>query len=233
MLFGRIAAMILKFPEGSIGDVLLVRPKQGKLDWVAFAEASGTVELPDGEEIQLQISANAQFDPSILSFIPPDALSILGWVSTSKVTDSALEHIGRLKGLKVLELWETSIGDKGIAHLEGLVNLVCLDIGDTAITDEGLRHLQALRSLRQLTLLGTRVSENGLRYLRTLDRLEHLDLMKTQVGDGAALELGSMPGLKSVRVYQTGMTEAGYLTLRQAMPACEIRFHHPHRPDPR
>src|SRR5215471_12042465 len=202
MLLGRIAAMILKFPiNGSIGEIL-ARPGQGQGDWAVFAEAASTVEIPDGKETKLRIGANAQFDPSILSAIPPDALSVLEWVSTSRVTDSAVEHIGRLKGLKGLALWETPIGDKGIAHLEGLVNLVWLDIGDTAITDEGLRHLQALRSLLSLSLLGTRVGDNGLRYLRVLERLERLDLMKTLVGDGAASELAYMPRLRSVRVYQ-------------------------------
>lgn len=223
--------MILRLPTNRSIGTFLAGPSESNGDWVEFADAAGLVELPDGKEIQLRIDSNAIFDSSILLAIPPNALSVFEWVSTSQVTNAAIGHIGHLKGLKGLALWETPIGDEGIAHLQGLENLASLDIGDTRTTDEGLSYLSRLSSLRELTLLGTQVSAEGLRYLRVLEQLERLDLMNTPIDDEAVPELSLISRLKSVRIYKTRMTMAGYLALKQALPECAIRFHHPHVPD--
>ena len=222
---------ILRFPiDGSIGE-LSSRPLGSTGDWVEFSHAVGDVVLPVGEEIKLWIDANARFGPSILSAIPPGALTELEWVSNWAVTDAGIEPIGRLKGLKGLALWETPIGDEGIAHLHGLAGLLWLDIGETAIANEGLRHLQTLSSLRALSLLGTRI-DDGWRYLPALERLERLDQMETLVGDAGVIELSLMTSLKSLRVYQTRITTAGYSSLVRALPRCEIKFLDPHVPEP-
>jgi hypothetical protein len=221
--------LILQFPpERSIGT-LSMRKFNSRDEWVELSQARGTVVSPAEIEIKLFIDPLADFDPALFSHFEPEALTVFGWVSTSRVTNGAIKYLQHLRGLRGLSLWETSIGDEALSSIRWLYNLHWLDIGDTKVTDDGLEYLSELSSLDGLTLLNDEITDRGLVHLQRLKKLSRLDLMNTLVTDDSVEALSRLASLKSLRIYETGMTEKGYRELKTALPKCRIRFHHPHR----
>lgn len=71
------------------------------------------------------------------------------------VDDEAIEWAVKLKQLKELSLWKSSISDNGLDKLRELKRLEHLGLMDTRISDAGLRSLEKMPSLRDIW-----VSEN-------------------------------------------------------------------------
>lgn len=110
-------------------------------------------------------------------------------LSRTKVTDTALENLKRLRGLRSLELKDTKVTDAGLKHLAGLIELRYLNLAGTKITDAGLKHLQGLTNLRDLNLSGTNVTNSGLKHLQGLRELHDLDLRRTWVSNDGVKKL--------------------------------------------
>ena len=68
------------------------------------------------------------------------------------VTDEDLRLIGRLRGLKSIDVISSHITDVGVRSLAGVDGLEKLSLGGAVISDEGLDSLQELDGLRELTL---------------------------------------------------------------------------------
>ncbi|MCE9543933.1 MAG: hypothetical protein K8T25_00180 [Planctomycetia bacterium] len=84
----------------------------------------------------------------------------------AKVTDSGLEHLKGLTGLRRLDLDGTQITDNGLEHLKGLKALQTLWLNETQVTDNGLEHLRGLTTLQWLRLDGTKVTDAGVARLQ-------------------------------------------------------------------
>ncbi len=119
-------------------------------------------------------------------------------------TDSDVERVAEIKGLKRLDLSFTYVTDRGIERLQQLKQLEELNL-DTAefITDAATSYLRANRSLRKLTLRGTDITDVGLQYLAALTGLQSLDLSHTMLGD---VGLESLPALAELKELHLGGT---------------------------
>ena len=218
----------LAFPANfSIGKIS-IRDREGNGEWSLFAQATGNVFIPADKEARLDVAARAAFDPEIFSSFDENALADFEWVSTSKVTDAAIQHIQHLTGLKGLALWETPIGDLALRHVRHLSHLRWLDIGDTKITDNGLVYLIEMRDLASLTLLNDKITDRGLVELQKLPGLVCLDLMRTLITDQGIESLCTMNRLRFLRICDTSITEEGFNELKVCLADCGIRYHHPH-----
>ncbi len=218
----------LKSPVNlSIGRVS-IRDREGNGEWSLLTEATGNVFIPADKEARLDVAARAVFDPEIFSSLDADALAVFGWVSTSRVTDAAIEHLQHLTSLKGLALWETAIGDPALRHVRHLSHLRWLDIGDTKITDDGLVYLIEMRDLASLTLLNDKITDRGLVELQKLPSLVRLDLMRTLITDQGIETLCTMSRLRYLRICDTSITEKGFDELKVCLADCGIRYHHPH-----
>ena len=103
-----------------------------------------------------------------------------------QIDDAALEHVGRMTGLRKLNLWRVPVGDAGIARLAGLQNLEWLNLDNTQLTDAGLETVGGLGKLQTLYVGSTSVSNAGLERLAGLSALRDLSLQRTAV-DAAAV----------------------------------------------
>ncbi|MHC4956467.1 MAG: c-type cytochrome domain-containing protein [Planctomycetota bacterium] len=81
----------------------------------------------------------------------------------AKITDKAMEEIGRLPNLVNLDLRGTAITDEGLKILARtpLQELATLSLEGTAVTDKGLAHLVAHPKLHTLTIRGAKTTEAG------------------------------------------------------------------------
>jgi hypothetical protein len=67
-------------------------------------------------------------------------------------TDTDLDELCELRGLRYLYLRSPLITDRGFSTVAGLRGLIALGLRGTAITDTGLRHLESMSNLRLLNL---------------------------------------------------------------------------------
>jgi hypothetical protein len=138
-----------------------------------------------------------------------------------KITDHGLQYLRGLPHLERLSLFNTRITDAGLAHLSALSQLRELDLSCTDITDAGLQSLRMLTQLEKLDLGSTNVSNAGLKRLNGLDQLDGLTLHGTRVTDDGLPELKKLTRLKWLTVPDE-MTDKGIKSLQQALPACNV-----------
>ncbi|CAI7862022.1 unnamed protein product, partial [Closterium sp. NIES-54] len=104
------------------------------------------------------------------------------------VSDSALEGIGALTSLKLLELARTKVTDADLPHRIGLCSLEQLSLsGCMGVMNVGLVHVGRLTRLQELRLFGTAVTDDGLQQLTALTKLKSLWTQADYVRSGVML----------------------------------------------
>ncbi len=219
---------VLRFPPDRSLGTLFTRPRdEGGFDtsgshypgWKRIGEAQGEVVIPETSDIRLNVSATGAKELSGLDSLPPDAIDAIRLKDT-QLTDDGLKHVGRLTGLKFLDLQRTRITDAGIKHLANLKELrqVDLDGVDVAregfgIADEGLSVLSKLPKLWRLTLTRTNVTDIGIINLRNMKSLRSLSLGGTKVTDRSLIVLRRLPRLDTLSLgfdgIRTNITDTG------------------------
>ena len=218
-----MGSRIILFPtERSLGKLTLQEPGNN-YSRIMLGEAMGQIVAPLDKEITLTID-HSMMDFSALSKLAEDAVDILNFNNT-KVTDSDLRHIHHMAQLKGLALWETDLGDGALKHITHFRKLRWLDLGDTRISNNGLAALKGLISLEDLTLLNTEIGDLGIEHLESLPWLKRLDLMSSMVSDACIRRLKRFSSLRYLRIYQTRISENGYLEIAEALPDCHIWFY--------
>lgn len=88
------------------------------------------------------------------------------YLDQTKVTDAALEELGRLRHLERLSLSGTPIRGSGLKHLSRAARLQELNLSETPISDQSIEHLIRIPGLRKLVIYNTRISRRGIVRLR-------------------------------------------------------------------
>lgn len=86
----------------------------------------------------------------------------------TRVTDEALQPIGRMSKLTRLDLHGTAVTDAGLQQLVDLLELRYLNLHSTAVTDRGIATIGRLRNLTAVYLWNTKVTDTGAALLREL-----------------------------------------------------------------
>ncbi len=133
--------------------------------------------------------------------------------SISEVTNGGLVHLGKIDGLKWLDVSYTKIsGD--IETIEGLSQLRSLDISNSDITDEALKHIVRLSGIRYLDLSNTNIGDYGLERLDQLSQIEYLNLKNTHVTDDGLKSIGRLHSLHVLCLWDTAISDAGVECLK-------------------
>ncbi len=100
-------------------------------------------------------------------------------------------------------------GDEQLKLLEPVADhVVWLDLARSQVTDAGMKTVRLMRGLERLHLENTAVTGTGIAELANLSELEYLNLYGTKVGNEIFETFASMPGLKKVFLWQTGVDPA-------------------------
>jgi len=207
--------------------------------WETFGQAVGTVTIPAGKDLLLELSEHGSDDLSFLATLGPRDLQALridrtfdqdeylrdlrhltGLLSLELycpgATDRAVRYLARLKSLKRLVLVYTDISDRTVAMISKLTSLEYLAIWDGNITDAGLANLSSLTSLRHLVILDLDINGSGFAHLKNIKTLRRLTICNTPITDEAVAYLKVIPQLtrKSVLLWNTQVTPAGFAQLR-------------------
>lgn len=138
------------------------------------------------------------------------------------ITDEGLVHLRRLKKLKTLYLYNTSVEGSGLRHLRGLEKLENLNLLGTPLSDEGLCHLAELPRLRSLVLSGTRITDDGLKELGSLRSLRDLQLNDADITDAGLEHLKRLSAATSISVHRTHVTAKAVSQLQESLPKCTV-----------
>jgi hypothetical protein len=133
----------------------------------------------------------------------------------TKITDTGLAHISKMKRLEWLFLAGTGVSDAGMKEVSKLTNLEYLSLDDTQVTDAGIAHLRSLQKLDEFSLDGTPVTGACLEDLVEIKSLRVLDLRETEMqGEGLA-QLAALPKLELLILNDTSVSDADLPYLRQ------------------
>ncbi len=152
------------------------------------------------------------------------ALEKANLVEIDGLTDEALVPIGKIAGLKLLNLGDAQITTAGVKHLAGLRKLESLDLGWTKdVGDDALPLLAPLKNLRVLGLGGTKVTDSGLAALAALAALKEVRLGATAVTDQGMAALEACHSLETVKLgKKSKVTPQGIEKLKKALPGCVV-----------
>ncbi len=148
-------------PEQAVTDVL----QRGGKVWV-HSTGRSNIPISDPAEITTEQWLNLGVDLSdIKSASDLDLISILT----------------ALKGLKQLNLENTTVTDSITPSLTRLTRLETLNLSGTDVTSSGMETLSRLVRIEHLAINNTDVNDKGLAFLTTLTRLQSLEIADTKI----------------------------------------------------
>jgi beta-lactamase regulating signal transducer with metallopeptidase domain len=199
----------LNFPTGQHLGTLGIRPWGAEHDapWEPLGQATGSVTVPAGHEVILNVEESATADLSALSQLPPDALQGLALRNTT-VTDEQMSNIQHMNSLRYVDLRKTNVGDETLGYLQNSPDLAYLDVWRSAVTDEGVALLENMTSMRHLGLNQTNISDEALSHLQGMTEMEYLDLWRTNITDEGVAYLSGMHQMEMLGIEDTGITDA-------------------------
>ena len=227
-----IAQRTLRFPADRGVGMVFTRPKpqDGYLennydDWRLIGHARGEIKAAADLDVRLDVGQAAGADLSFLAGLQPEDLQMLS-LRDSTAGDEQLTHVGRLSGLRILDLHKTPITDAGIEHLRGLKRLQVIKLSAFRVAKKGfgvgdgaMAVLADLPEIQSIAGRLTKVTDLGLEHLRRAESLRSLDLSGTQVSDAGMKHLADLPNLEhlSLSVYDEGanITDEGLRTVGQ------------------
>lgn len=154
---------------------------------------------------KLRISKTEISDEGLQRLAGVKSIEDLDLSENAYLTDSGMAHVGKLTGLRKLNVWRLALTDEGIRHFSTLTNMEWLNLDNTQLTDEGLESLAGMKKLTFLHLGSTQVTDTGLHHLEALTSLKDLKLTRTGVtGEGASKLEKALPGTAIQLKYREG-----------------------------
>lgn len=175
----------------------------------------------DPSLIQLVFFHNPFELTSLLEIVTADLTQLLARDNRAP-DDEECELIGKLSGLKALDMAGARMSDKGLLNICKLTSLESLIICDTEITDEGVSYLASLTNLRELDLSLNAITSQSLNVLENFSNLEELRLSDTTIGDECIVQLSKLANLKYLDLADTAISDRGMELLRASLPECDV-----------
>jgi len=131
-------------------------------------------------------------------------------MARSRITDSGLQHLGKLDCLEYLDLSSLTVTDQSMRTIGTLTNLrclrlVCLD----GVSEKGLENLGKLPHLVQLELGGLPVTDDTIaRFAAAAPQLEALGISGDQITPLGIQKLGALKELRCLDLRGVRITKA-------------------------
>ena len=136
-------------------------------------------------------------------------------LTSTWATDADLAKIGRMSGLRRLDLSETKITDAGMERLRALANVEELSCYYAEyLTEDGIAPIAGWPKLKRLNLRGTKVTSRVFDHLAKMAALEWLDLGFTQIEDDGMEALAGLANLRHLAIGGNRLSGAGLEVLK-------------------
>ena len=145
-------------------------------------------------------------------------------ISDSKVTNAGVPILATFKRLKFLNMGSCpELSEAGFKALGGLRNLEGLAIGGSQVIDESMVAIKELQNLNSFSVSGSLITDEGVKGLSNLKYLTSLGITDVaRVTDKSVEEITKLKGLKSLRIYRTGISPMGVGKIKVALPCCDV-----------
>ncbi|MBW8034243.1 MAG: hypothetical protein FVQ79_00830 [Planctomycetes bacterium] len=222
-------------------------------EWEYYCPAKGNVRIPAGKQVKFITNWNRKPDPEDLAKLAPDDLHSLtlqcGGNKRFRADNSYMKSVGRLTGLKVLDIYDSNVTSRGLFEIRKLGELQRLSLGE-GITNSGMRVVANLKSLKalylngcritdlglakvcenlslaELALSGEKLSDEGLAHLSKIRTLEYLMLSGNNFTDAGMAHLKNVPSLKTLHAGHAPMiTDVGVKHLSEHPHLESVSFH--------
>jgi eukaryotic-like serine/threonine-protein kinase len=210
--------------QGQNGRETLVFNFPGEVDFGTFISPQFAEKLVTARgRVSWEASIRPTFRPTSEFLQNPDNLGIfqpnyLGGLDLSRCPreqkDSRLmRQIGRLTGLRVLNLTESDITDHDLNELKKLTHLQSLNLSSTNITGKALATLPQLKQLNNLRFNRCQGTSDLLAALKGSQCLNELVLDGDYLTDADFKLIGTMSELQTLHVDDTSMSDDDLIPL--------------------
>lgn len=131
------------------------------------------------------------------------------------ITDNAIFCLQQIPCLDRVNLSSTAISDAGMEHLVKIKQLKIAFLEHVAITDRGCRELAKMRGLEELSLVGTLITDKGMREIAKLSQLKTLRLPEG-LSDRSGRDLQFLPNLVNLDMSRTTMGDVSLEVVKEA-----------------
>ncbi len=127
-----------------------------------------------------------------------------------RLSDTDLEKLRELTGLKELHIDFADITDAGLAHIGRMTQLEKLTLSSKKMTDSGLKNLRMLTRVRELSLSCALISDEGLVNIAQMRDLESLNIYGTQITGAGFANAGALPRLRYLWFGENIVSASGF-----------------------
>lgn len=213
--FTRAAFEILSRLEGLTGlDVSEVTPDLGDLKKVPKLR-------------RLSLSGKAYDDETARTIADTFQSLEEAYLRRTSITNAGVEHLSRIRTLKILTLDDSLIDDGVAASIRKMKQLKWLSVGDCAVGDDTLAALSECPEMWYVFLVHTPVTDDGIAHLVKLKKPLALYLANCKsVTDASVKSLSQLPDSENLHInlQDSGITEKGARQLQAALPHAQIRW---------
>lgn len=135
-----------------------------------------------------------------------------------------IEEIQKLRHLKVLALFDSTLSHQDYISLSRISSLKGLRLLGTKIAPNALLSLRSLPRLEWLILEDSDIGDESARALASLGNLTFLYLRKTHLSDASVSYLANLTRLKELHIQDCDITPHGCERLRILLPQCEMFY---------
>ncbi len=130
-------------------------------------------------------------------------------VETSNVSDSAIEHLNQLTNLESLRMNNTKVTGAGLGQLKRLQDLTHLSFSHNSDCKDMLKKLAGSTKIDSLYLEGHTIDDECAQLLALCPNLKHIDLEGSTATDKTLEILAKLPKIDYIGVTYTQVTKAG------------------------
>jgi hypothetical protein len=140
-----------------------------------------------------------------------------GLTSLGSITDTGLDQVAQLSGLRELTLDHTAITDAGLARLRPSSELADLTLRENHLRGSGLAHLKGM-NLTHLLIEDPDLDDDELRHLAGQVKLQYLMLYRLTLTAKGYGHLGRLSGLVGLWLNGCGVGDKNLGTLKASLP---------------
>ena len=172
----------------------------------------------------LELSRTRITDSSLKEVAKLKGLNFLS-LYESQIIDTSLKDVAKLKQLKTLFLTGCNVTDTDLKEVAKLENITTLFLRrNTKITDVGLKEVAKLQQLTTLFVGGTKITDAGLKDVAKLQKLKSLSVNNTQITDEGLKEVDKLQQLTSLSLNFTQITDAGLKEVDKLQQLTELNL---------
>lgn len=208
-----VGVFVMHFPKKSIGRIYAL-PK--KWDGILLhppatfiSDACGEVKLLADCPLRFEPNGRLAENPQVLRQFPVDCLEVLEMEGLD-INPGVLAEIGRVRGLRHLQLGGTDLDDDALKNFKDLTNLEWFGAAETLVKGPGLIHLASCKKLRCLSFSGNSLLPGTTSYFLQFPSLQQLFIRHSLITDADLVHVAKIRTLSELALANNnGITDSG------------------------